>query len=379
LPLSNALSIIELITQKGGTTGALFIHIEASQVTPKLISLATAVPQTIVYQCDAAAVAHDIFGARYAAFDRMASVFLTAGIHKRHTAQPLAWYCEPRGWKERTAVYLEAAGELFVEAGNKALASAGLAASDIDVVVTVSSTGIATPSLEARAAQAMGFRDDIQRVPVFGLGCAGGVSGFAIAARLAKAQPGANVLLVVVELCSLAFRMDQLTKANIVACALFGDGAAACVLRSGPGGIAEVEAAGEHTWPNTLDIMGWDLDEQGFEVIFAQAIPSFAEANMGSAIAKILERSNIRISDVDRFICHPGGTKVIMALERAFGIAQGSLDDEREVLREYGNMSAPTALFVLDRALRAGLPPRSVMTAMGPGFSASCVALKRAA
>jgi alkylresorcinol/alkylpyrone synthase len=225
----------------------------------------------------------------------------------------------------------------------------------------------------------MGFRDDIQRVPIFGLGCAGGVSGFAIAARLAKAQPGANVLMVVVELCSLAFRLDQLTKAGIVACALFGDGAAACVLRAGEGGIVEVEAAGEHTWPNTLDIMGWDLDGQGFEVIFAQAIPSFAEANMGPAVTRILERCNIRMDEVDRFICHPGGTKVVVALERALGIPQGGLDHEREVLREYGNMSAPTALFVLDRTLREGLPSRSVVTAMGPGFSASCVSLKRAA
>ncbi|HEX7564304.1 MAG TPA: 3-oxoacyl-[acyl-carrier-protein] synthase III C-terminal domain-containing protein [Bradyrhizobium sp.] len=347
--------------------------------TTKLISLATAVPEHILYQEDVAAAAREMFGKRYAAFDRMAPVFRTAGIRKRHAARPIEWYSKPHGWKERTATYLEVAHDLFVDAANKALDAAQLTAAEIDVVVTVSSTGIATPSLEARAAQAMGFRDDIQRVPIFGLGCAGGVSGFAIAARLAKAQPGANVLMVVVELCSLAFRLDQLTKAGIVACALFGDGAAACVLRAGEGGIVEVEAAGEHTWPNTLDIMGWDLDGQGFEVIFAQAIPSFAEANMGPAVTRILERCNIRMDEVDRFICHPGGTKVVVALERALGIPQGGLDHEREVLREYGNMSAPTALFVLDRTLREGLPSRSVVTAMGPGFSASCVSLKRAA
>ena len=345
----------------------------------KLIALSTAVPSHILYQEDVAVAAREMFGKRYATFDRMAPVFLTAGIHKRHAARPIAWYAAPHGWKERTAAYLEVAQTLFVDAANKALRAARLMAAEIDIVVTVSSTGIATPSLEARASQAMGFRDDIQRVPIFGLGCAGGVSGFAIAARLAKAQPGANVLLVVVELCTLAFRMDHLTKANIVACALFGDGAAACVLRAGMGGIAEVEAAGEHTWPGTLDIMGWDLDGEGFEVIFAQAIPSFAEANMGPAVAGILARANIAMDAVDRFICHPGGTKVVVALETALGIAQGSLDHEREVLRDYGNMSAPTVLFVLDRMLRAGLPARSVITAMGPGFSASCVSLKSAA
>jgi alkylresorcinol/alkylpyrone synthase len=291
----------------------------------------------------------------------------------------MEWYCQPQGWKERTAAYLETAHDLFVRAATKALAAAALSGDQIDVVVTVSSTGIATPSLEARAAKAMGFRDDIQRVPVFGLGCAGGVSGLAIAARLAKAQPGANVLVVVVELCTLAFRSDQLTKANIVACALFGDGAAACILRAGEGGLAEIEAAGEHTWPDTLDIMGWDLDGQGFEVIFAQAIPSFAEANMGPAVTNILKRCDISMEAVDRFICHPGGTKVVLALEQALGLAHGALDHEREVLRDYGNMSAPTVFFVLERLLRTKLPARSVLTAMGPGFSASCVSLTSAA
>jgi alkylresorcinol/alkylpyrone synthase len=207
------------------------------------------------------------------------------------------------------------------------------------------------------------------------LGCAGGVSGLAIASRIARAQPGAVVLLVVVELCTLAFRLDQLSKANMIATALFGDGAAACVLRAGAGGIAEVEACGEHTWPDTLDIMGWDVDSQGFEVIFAQAIPSFAEANIQPAISGILDRAGIGLNDVDRLVCHPGGMKVIVALEKAFGLAPGTLDHERDVLREFGNMSATTVLFVLDRLLRAGLSHRSVLTALGPGFTVSCASL----
>jgi alkylresorcinol/alkylpyrone synthase len=345
--------------------------------TAKLISLSTAVPGHILLQDEVVAAAREMFGERYSAFDRMVPVYQTAGLRKRHAARPIEWFHQPHGWKEKTAIYLEVAHELFVDAATKALSAAGLLATEVDVVVTISSTGIATPSLEARASAAMGFRTDIQRVPVFGLGCAGGVSGFAIAARLAEAQPGANVLLVVVELCTLSFRLDKLSKANIVASALFGDGAAACVLRAGKSGIAEIEACGEHTWPDTLDIMGWDIDSQGFEVIFAQAIPSFAEANLGIAVSGILERAGIRMNDVDRFVCHPGGAKVIVALEKALQIGQGALDHERTVLREYGNMSAPTALFVLDETLRAGLPPRSVMTAMGPGFSASCVSLKR--
>ena len=224
-----------------------------------------------------------------------------------------------------------------------------------------------------------GFRSDIGRVPVFGLGCAGGVSGVSIAARLAAARPGTNVLLVVVELCTLSFRLDELTKANIVATALFGDGAAACVLRAGDGGLAALAAAGGPPWPDKLDIMGWSVDPQGFGVILAQSIPPFARENVGPAVKGILARSGHRMSDVDRFICHPGGRKVVSALEGALGLTPGSLDLEREVLASHGNMSAPTVLFVLDRVVRQSLPNCSVLDAMGPGFTSSCVVLRKTA
>ncbi len=343
----------------------------------RLISLATAVPADVLRQDEAARAARKLFGARFAAFDRMAGVFETAGIDQRHSVRPLQWFFEPRGWKERTAAYLDGAQRLFIDAAAKALKNARLNASDVDVIVTVSSTGIATPSLEARAASAMGFRADVQRAPVFGLGCAGGVSGLGIAARLARAQPGATVLLVVIELCTLAFRLDRLSKANIVATALFGDGAAACVLRAGDNaGLAEIDCSGEHLWPDTLDIMGWDVDGQGFEVIFAQAIPAFARENLKAAIAGILARGDIPLEEVDRFCCHPGGAKVILAIEEALDLASGALDHERDVLRDYGNMSSATVLFVLERLIQKSLPARTVLTAMGPGFTASCVALK---
>jgi alkylresorcinol/alkylpyrone synthase len=343
-----------------------------------LLSLATAVPPHVLLQRDVSAVAQEVFGGRYDEFGRLAKVFETTGIVKRHGVRPIEWYVEPRGWPERTAAYLEGAQDLFVEAAGRALGEAGLTARDVDTVVTVSSTGIATPSLEARVFGRMGFRSDVMRVPVFGLGCAGGVSGLSIAARLAEARPGSTVLLVAVELCTLAFRLDELTKANIVATALFGDGAAACILRAGAGGIAAVEGAGEHTWEDTLDIMGWNVDPLGFGVIFARAIPPFVEERLAPVMAATLERMDLLAADVDRFVCHAGGTKVIQALERALRLEQGALDHEREVLADYGNMSAPTVLFVLDRVLKGVAPARSVLTAMGPGFTASCLSLKAA-
>ena len=345
----------------------------------KLLSVATAVPPHIIRQREAAEVAHRSFADRFDDFERLVKVFESSGIRKRHAVRPLEWYPRTLEWPERTDAYLEAASDLFVAAAQKALDEAGLVAGDVDAVVSVSSTGIATPSIEARVSGRMGFRDDIERIPVFGLGCAGGASGLSVASRLAAGRPGSLVLLVAIEICTLAFRLDKLTKANIVATALFGDGAAACLLRTGDDGIAAIEASGQHTWPDTLAIMGWDVERQGLGVIFDRAIPPFARANIAPAIDAILKRSGLTRSDVDRFACHPGGTKVIEALEAALSLPDGALDDERHILAEYGNMSAPTVLFVLERLIgsEAGLPRRTLLTAMGPGFTASCVSLTR--
>lgn len=344
-----------------------------------IISLATAIPPHRLTQTHAADVARDAFAHRFPDFGRISRVFRTTGIESRRVIKPIDWYLKPMGWPERTAAYLEGAQELFIAAAQKALTAAGCQASDVDTVVTISSTGIATPSLEARVAGRMGFRADVERVPVFGLGCAGGVTGLALAGRLACAKPGSTVLMVAVEVCSTAFRLDHLTKANMVATALFGDGAAACVVRAGDVGIAEIEGAGEHMWPDTLDIMGWNVDDHGLGVIFDRDIPPFAHQNVGTAVEGILGRLGIARCSIDRFTCHPGGAKVITALEQTLHLQQGALDHERAVLSDFGNMSAPTVLFVLDRVIAAGLPKRTVMTAMGPGFSCGVLSLARAA
>ena len=347
--------------------------------TAALVSLATSVPPHTFLQKDVLAAAWDVFGSRFPDFERFASIFTNTGIAKRHGVKPFEWYLEPRGWPERTAAFLEGAEALFVEVADKALANAGLAAADIDTVVTVCSTGIATPSLDARVARRIGFRSDIARVPVFGLGCAGGASGLSIASRLAQARPGTNVLLVAIELCSLALRHDELTKANIVAVSLFGDGAAAVILRAGDGGATRIEHSGEHLWPDTLDVMGWSVDPQGFGVILRRTIPEFVSQNLKPALQQILGRMRLSLDDIDQFICHPGGAKVIQALEATLALDQGTLEHERQVIADYGNMSSPTVLFILERARARGLPARSLLTALGPGFTASCVSLRQVA
>jgi alkylresorcinol/alkylpyrone synthase len=347
--------------------------------TAALLSLATSVPSHTFLQKDVLAAAWDIFGSRFPDYERFSSIFTNTGIVKRHGVKPFDWYLTPRGWPERTEAFLEGAEALFIDVAGKALASANLNAADVDTVVTVCSTGIATPSLDARVHRRMGFRSDVSRVPVFGLGCAGGASGISIASRLAKARPGTNVLLVTIELCSLALRLDELTKANIIATSLFGDGAAAIVLRAGDGGATQIEHVGEHLWPNTLDVMGWSVDPLGFGVILRRTVPEFVTTELKPAVTQILSRMQLSITEIDKFICHPGGAKVINAIETALALDQGALEHERQVIADYGNMSAPTVLFILDRARAKGLPARSLLTALGPGFTASCVSLRHAA
>lgn len=304
------------------------------------------------------------------------AVFKNTGIKTRHTALPMDWYRQTHGWDERNDAYLEAAERLYVEATEKALADAGLKASDIGTVVTVSSTGIATPSLEARLHGRLGFAAGVKRVPVFGLGCAGGVSGLSIAARLAAADPSKPVLLVIVELCSLSVRADQPTKANVVATALFGDGAAALVLdASATAKGRPVVGDAQHLWPDTLDIMGWRIDPTGLGVVLAATLPTFVAQRFGEAVSTFKEQVGERDA---RYVCHPGGARVLPALEAVMGIEEGTLATERAVLADYGNMSAPTVFFVLDRVLKEGDEGPLTLAALGPGFTASFVALDAA-
>ena len=342
-----------------------------------LLSLATAVPPHVVEQCEAKARAREAFGGKKALFDRLSGVFDNAGIARRHIVAPQDWYMHGHGWHDRNALYLEAAEKLFVEAATAAIAKAGLTPEQIDGVVTVSTTGIATPSLEARTFGRIGFRTDVRRVPVFGLGCAGGVNGLSLAARLAAADPGSMWLFVTVETCSISIRLDSDDPAAVVATALFGDGAAAAIVTSGKHSLARISGSAERIWPDTLRIMGWDVEDPGLAVVFDRAIPPFIEAELAEAVDEMCAKLGIARDEIGRLCCHPGGVKVIDAIETALELNQGELNLEREVLRDYGNMSAPTVLFVLERLLERGpLPDKVLMTAFGPGFTCAGLLLE---
>lgn len=339
-----------------------------------LQGLSTALPPHCLSQDLVRKRAEKIFGDRYPQFGRLAKTFETAGIAQRYSVVPIGWFSDEHGWTDRNAAFMIGAKALFIDAAKRALDDAGWDASDVDCVVTVCSTGIATPSLEAQAFTEMNFRQDIMRVPLFGLGCAGGVSGLSVAQAISAGRGGAKVLLVVVETCSLAFRADRLQKADIIASVLFGDGAAAaCISGERPVGNQSVSLGFGHQkiWPDTLDIMGWDVDETGFGVVFDRSIPGFVSQEFAAATDSALKAANLNRAQVDRFVCHPGGAKVVDAIESALHLDQGSLNAERDTLRTAGNMSAPTVMFVMKSVIESGSTGQMLACALGPGFTAS--------
>lgn len=347
-------------------------HAHTSTLAPRLQSLALAWPRHVLRQEDVAANGAEMFATTHGGFERLAPIYRNALIETRHSCVPIEWYLKPHSFSERNALFLENAVPLLAEAAGKALEQAGLGAADIDAMVVVCTTGIATPGLDARLMQVMPFRPDVRRAPIFGLGCAGGVVGMARAADIARARPDERVLLLVVELCALTFRAQDRSKSNLVATALFGDGAAAAVISCRPDASGPtLGASGEHTWPDSLDVMGWDVADDGLKVVFSRDIPTLVQNDFRPVAIDFLSRNGMTTADVGGFVCHPGGAKVIDALEDCFGLDEGALVHTRAVLRDHGNMSAATVLFVLKAMLDDGAEGPLLLTTLGPGFTAA--------
>jgi alkylresorcinol/alkylpyrone synthase len=341
---------------------------------PRLLAIKTAVPPFVLSQKDVVATAKELFSNSPEVL-RLLPVFENAAIGRRYSCVPIDWYRQSHGWIDRTALYADHAVALFETLTRELAADARIGLDEIDAIVTVSTTGISTPSLDALIVERLGLRRDIQRLPIFGLGCAGGIIGLARAADIAKAHPGKKILFLAVELCALTFRRDDISKSNIVATALFGDGAAGAIL-STDGEGPFIAAAGEHTWPQSLDVMGWDIEEDGLKARFAQNIPALVSRDMRTITDASLARHGLALKDIDGFACHPGGAKVLDALEQVFDFSAGALADSRAVLNDYGNMSSVTVLFVLARMNWRKTDQRILMTSLGPGFSAALLLLE---
>lgn len=340
---------------------------------PTVAGIGTAWPAHRLRQTDARAYAQALFSKENPDLLRILSVFDNAGVETRHLARPVEWYLTERGWRERTEAFNEVGLELLETAARRALDAAQVDSAQVDGIVLVTSTGISTPSLDARLANRMRLRPDLVRVPVWGLGCAGGVAGLARTIDLAAARPKGRFLLLSLELCSLAFLRGKLDKKVLVAASLFGDGCAAVVVEGDA--VADASdprwvASASHQWPDTEHVMGWNVLDAGLDVVFDPVIPKFVLENVRGPLEAV-----VGARAPDGYALHPGGSKVLEAFQTALTLPPGALDASRAVLREHGNMSSPTALFVLDRLLRAPRPGRVLTSALGPGFSSESVLL----
>lgn len=335
-------------------------------MSPRLLSTGTSVPAHAISQADVLAVLEQ--GKGHVIPPRMASILSNTGIEQRHIAMPVATYLNARNWPDRAADYALVSAELFERAAMQAISRANMTVADIGQIVFVSTTGTMTPSLPSRMIAAMGFAPQTRCVPLFGYGCAGGVIGLGLAADLFRAAPDKPVLLVCLELCSLAYDHSRLDKKDMVALALFADGCAAAVIgaEDARGNAPKLAAFASHIWPDTLDMMGWDIGDTGFDLVLARDIPAFVTNQFAPVCDAFLAKQGLANSDIAEPACHPGGGRVVDALADYFG---DDLATTRAVLRANGNMSSPTVLFVLAALLAKGPVTKPVlMTALGPGF-----------
>ncbi len=346
---------------------------------PTIAAVKTAVPGNKLSQALAARLVEHHFEGKIDGLKRLMGIFANSHIDTRYLAASPQWLVEGRSFAEKNAKYVEVACQLSADAARAVMQACDVDAKDIDCIIYVNTTGLATPSMDARLANLLGLRANIRRTPLWGLGCAGGVAGLSHAHHYLLAHPDHRVLLVSTELCSLTFLPADLTKSNLVATALFGDGAAAALLcgdKLGGKGLRTIDTQ-SHLYPDSLDVMGWTVLEAGLQVVFAGRIPQIVEAHAQKDLSAFLARHDHELSDVSEFLFHPGGVRVVEAYEKALGLNPEALRWSRAVLRDFGNMSSTTVLFVIEKYLaerkQAAGNSVGLISALGPGFSSESI------
>jgi alkylresorcinol/alkylpyrone synthase len=308
------------------------------------------------------------------------------GVRTRHLALPLEDYAAMRGFGAANDTFIRVGTDLAVRAVTGALDAAGVLPGEVDLVMACSVTGVAAPGLDARLVPLLGLRPDVKRVPVFGLGCVAGAAGVARVHDYLRGDPDGVAVLLTVELCSLTVQPDDDSMPNLVASGLFGDGAAAVVMVGerraaalGRSDAVQVAATRSRFYPDTERVMGWDIGASGFRIVLAATVADIVEEHLGEDVRAFLEASDLKISDIARWVAHPGGPKVLNAVQRALGLPDGALGLTWRSLAEVGNLSSASVLHVLAASLAQPPPPSGepgLMLAMGPGFCAELVLLR---
>jgi alkylresorcinol/alkylpyrone synthase len=345
----------------------------------RIASVGRALPANHYAQDELLAALAKLWAGRFHNPQRLEQIHRNVLVGGRHLALPIEEYAKLSGFGDANSAFIRCGLELGERAIREALAGAQLTPSEIDHVFSLSVTGIAAPSLDARLVNRLGLRSDVKRTPIFGLGCVGGAAGVARAADYLRAFPRHNALVLSVELCSLTLQRGDVSMANVIASGLFGDGAAAVVLRGeavatrGP----RVLATRSVFYPNTEHVMGWEVGDGGFRVVLSGDVPAMA-AGLRPDVEKFLADAGVALSEIGVFVCHPGGPKVLEAIESALALPDGALERSWDHLARVGNLSSASVLFVLADALAEGHPPGTLglLLAMGPGFCSELVLLQ---
>jgi alkylresorcinol/alkylpyrone synthase len=365
-------------TITGGKSGCLGLKTPKAVPTsnPTVAGVAVKFPPNRYTQDEAIGALTEFAGPEFRRFA------MSSGVAFRNTALPLARYSQLSGFTEANAAYVDIALDLAEQAFLAALDEAKVKPSEVDIVFSTTVTGLAVPTLEARLASRVGLRQDVKRVPLFGLGCVAGAAGTARMHDYLRAFPDHVAALLAVELCSLTVQRKDHSVANLVATSLFGDGAAAVIAkganlgtqgRTGP----RVLATKSRIYPDTEEVMGWKIGSDGFKIVLSVDVATVTEKYLGEDVRGFLAEHGLTPQDVSTWVCHPGGPRVIEAVENVLELPGDALAHTRNSLRNNGNLSSVSVLDVL-RANMADPPPAGsigLMIAMGPAFCSELVLL----
>lgn len=347
-----------------------------------IASVGTALPPNRYEQPELIAAIKAIWAQRHFNPARVDQLHTAVQVGYRHLALPLDAYAELADFGAANDAFIRVGTELGEAAIREALATAQLVPADVDAIFFTTVTGLAVPTIDARLVNRLGLRSDIRRTPLFGLGCLGGAAGVARMADYLKAWPDHVAVLLSVELCSLTLQSGDLSIPNLIASGLFGDGAAAVVgvgeARANLSGL-RVVASRSAFYPNSERVMGWDIGPDGFKIVLSASVPQMVRDHLGHDVDAFLAAHELSRDDIATWVCHPGGPKVLDAMTETLGLEREDLSVTWRSLRDVGNLSSASVLFVLGETLTQHEPPvgsYGLMMAMGPGFCAELVLLQ---
>lgn len=311
--------------------------------------------------------------------EAMLEVLDNSRIDRRYSLFPVDYLVETRSLTQKNSEYREHAIALARKVAEEALARANRSAADVDMIITVSCTGFMIPSVDAYLVSEMGFRPDVRRLPITELGCAAGAVGLTRAWEYLRAHPGGTALLIAVELPTLTFQRKDMSQANLISAALFGDGAAAAVVTDGPGSGPAILDSQSYLFPSSIDAMGFELKDTGFHIVLSKEVPQIIREKIGSLVDGLLSRHALTRKHIKAFVLHPGGQKLLSHMQQELGLCACQIQPSWDVLRDYGNLSSASVLFVLHEWMARGeakTGDRGLLAAFGPGFSAEMLLLQ---